>query len=827
MVETIESLDFELEIGQGHGFKYPVTVLDSPAGEAEGTLQVPFGQKLLERYLEELRIALLHPADSRREEFSEQERVAQDFGRRLFDALFDDEVGILYDSSRHQAAAQGKVLRLKLRLKPPELALLPWELLYDSHLGEYVSLSHATPLARYVEHPEPTLPAAVTPPLRILGIVAPLPGDARADLEREKRPLEEATQHLRSLELVTIEWLERAAWSDLRQAFESQDWHVLHYVGQGGLDDSGQAFVVLADGDGDGQGGRLSATRLSQLLASRTLPLLVWLSASQGAPRGGRDRFSSLATHLVQQGIPAVLTVQYGLSERVAEAFGEAFYAALAASMPVDLAVAKGRMAVRSQAASTLEWSLPLLHTHSPGLRPFDREILASTARQRGDEAMAGDQFERAIVQYTLAAEVGADPGAREGMDLAGEAHQAVKSAHDVLGLPTGNAETRADALLPVVEKLKGLAQRLPDSQAIHQLLSEAGEETSALRDQLWQDGQQLMRRRAVGLTLAGQCRRMEESLRLLQKAALLDGEDNVALREELAKATHRLGYLQNAQAQAQADRGRRLRVYGIGATAVIAVLLLAYVVLQLVPTPTLVAGATPGRTAAPTRTTIDTATAAPSPTASPTLTASFTAMAMSVSEANPTPGVTASPSPAPSHTPTLTSPPTRGPTASPTSTATSTQVAAGPPPTTPPPATPIPAPTLAPTATPTAGIVYPAPVLVQPDDVVFLSQGADSKYTMRWEWDGTLQADEWFDVRIWQVGMPHLGVAWTKEPQYVYDICLKRNGLYFWSVAIVRGEDSLWLADLSPEATPRRFSSSRSDEWCDLHGRWVQEIVE
>ncbi len=97
----------------------------------------------------------------------------------------------------------------------------------------------------------------------------------------------------------------------------------------------------------------------------------------------------------------------------------------------------------------------------------------------------------------------------------------------------------------------------------------------------------------------------------------------------------------------------------------------------------------------------------------------------------------------------------------------------------------------------------------------------------MHWEWDGTLQPDEWFDVRIWQTGTPHHGVAWTKQPQYVYDICLKGNGHYYWSVAVVRGEGSLWLADLSPEAAPRRFSSSRSDAWCATHGRWVQDIVQ
>jgi hypothetical protein len=93
----------------------------------------------------------------------------------------------------------------------------------------------------------------------------------------------------------------------------------------------------------------------------------------------------------------------------------------------------------------------------------------------------------------------------------------------------------------------------------------------------------------------------------------------------------------------------------------------------------------------------------------------------------------------------------------------------------------------------------------------------------MRWRWDGALAEDEWFDVRVWQAGMPHNGIAWTKQPEYEYDICLKGNGHYFWSVAVIRGQDGQWGGDLSPEAAPRRFSTSRSNEWCLEHGRWVQ----
>ena len=123
------------------------------------------------------------------------------------------------------------------------------------------------------------------------------------------------------------------------------------------------------------------------------------------------------------------------------------------------------------------------------------------------------------------------------------------------------------------------------------------------------------------------------------------------------------------------------------------------------------------------------------------------------------------------------------------------------------------------PTDTPEPAISYAVPVLVEPSDRAFLSQSGGSDYALRWTWDGSLLDGEWFDVRIWTPGMPHLGVAWTKSPVFQFDICFLVSGEYYWSVAVVRGEDGLWLGDLSPEAPPRQFAISRGDLWCRLRG--------
>lgn len=121
------------------------------------------------------------------------------------------------------------------------------------------------------------------------------------------------------------------------------------------------------------------------------------------------------------------------------------------------------------------------------------------------------------------------------------------------------------------------------------------------------------------------------------------------------------------------------------------------------------------------------------------------------------------------------------------------------------------------PRPSPTAGAAVPAyapPQLVAPED------GASSALpiTLRWSWSGTLGPDEYFDVRLWQAGQPHYGVAWTKTPEYVLNNP-SFQGTYFWSVAVVRGQNGKWLADLSPEAPARQLTISVPNKNGDSRG--------
>ena len=278
-------LDFELEIGIGQGRDYPVAVLRSPAGETQTTMRFPFGELQLESHLKDLQIALLRSGGQRRTVLTQEEQAVQDFGHTFFDALIFGEVRSLYDVSKTKSVQAAQGLRLKLRIVSPRLAALPWEFLYDTRQAEYVCLSVHTPVVRYLELPQPPGSLAVTPPLRISGMIASPSDLAVLDVENEKTRVEQALTQLRSNGLVELEWLSGQTWRDLQRAMRHGPWHIFHFVGHGAFDaNADEGLVMLADEQGKAR--PLRSKELGRLLADHRDLRLAVLNACEGAKAG-------------------------------------------------------------------------------------------------------------------------------------------------------------------------------------------------------------------------------------------------------------------------------------------------------------------------------------------------------------------------------------------------------------------------------------------------------------------------------------------------------------------------------------------------------------
>ncbi len=271
---------------------------------------------------------------------------------------------------QEKARAAGMGLRIKLHLgKIPALVNLPWEFLFDPDLERFLVHSAATPLVRYVDLPTsiPVLKTAF--PIRILGLIAN-PNDADLDLAGEKAHLEKALGPLLQSGLVMVDWLEHATLPALQDRLRQQAYHILHFLGEGGYDTRIEQGALLLE-DEQGTAAWAAAEKLGVLLHDHPSLRLVVLNACFGARNGAKDPFASVAATLVRQGLPAVIAMQFEVSDEAALVSANVFYRALAQGFPVDAALAEARKAIFVMPEET-EWGTPALYLRAADGVLFD-----------------------------------------------------------------------------------------------------------------------------------------------------------------------------------------------------------------------------------------------------------------------------------------------------------------------------------------------------------------------------------------------------------------------------------------------------------------------
>ncbi len=361
------ALDFELEISSGSGHTYPVAAR-APGGEATTAMRLPLSSAELDHHLTVVRDKVLASSAVLRGAPTADERPVREFGQWLFEALVADDVRSLYVASRQRARENDCALRLVLRVRPPELARLPWEFLFDPGQQDYLGLS--MPLVRYPEVLAPRQPLEVALPLRILGMVA-RPGDQHAlEVGEEQRRLHTALEGLTREGLVELSWVAGQTYNALQDTLDQGPWHVFHFVGHGGYNrDTEEGTLALADHTGRTR--RVGADDLSRLLAEHHTLRLVVLNACDTGRGSALDAFSSTAGALVRRWIPAVVAMQFEISDPAAIVFAQSFYESVAKRRPVDDSVMRARRALRLDNNDTLEWGTPVLYLRAPEGRIF------------------------------------------------------------------------------------------------------------------------------------------------------------------------------------------------------------------------------------------------------------------------------------------------------------------------------------------------------------------------------------------------------------------------------------------------------------------------
>ncbi len=367
---AVRYLDFDLCVERA-GQRYRARVQDSPAGEASCEFSLPGSDLERQQFLAQIGRFQPEPSEDTHRKRLEQFHAVRRFGGGLYQAVFCEGVGERFRASLDEAAREAAGLRIRLRLADaPELTDLPWEFLYDPSLNRFFCLARETPLVRYLDLPARVRPLAVQPPLRVLVVISSPTDYPRLDVAQEWQRLDSALLELQEDGRVHLDRLEEATLAALQRRLRRNEYHVFHFVGHGGFDDRTQDGVLIMEDETE-RGRPVSAQHLGFLLHNHPSLRLAILNACEGGRTSRTDPFAGTAPRLIQQGIPAVIAMQFEITDQAAIALAHEFYGAVADGFPLDAALAEARLAILDQ-SSGVEWATPVLYMRAASGEVFD-----------------------------------------------------------------------------------------------------------------------------------------------------------------------------------------------------------------------------------------------------------------------------------------------------------------------------------------------------------------------------------------------------------------------------------------------------------------------
>ena len=293
---------------------------------------------------------------------------AEALGAALAGALFADGIGDAYDEARVSNARASRGVRLTLSLAgAPALLSLPWEFLFRR--PRFLANSRHTPVVRRLDAGVKLDPVPITGTVRILGVVSNPNEFARLDVRAEQRRVEKAVSAMKKAGRVELKWLPSATPESLRQAL-LDEYHVLHYIGHSSFTAANDGAIYLRNADGSAA--EVDGTKLANMLSDQNSMRLVVLNSCEGARTTLNDPYAGVATTLIQLGMPAVVAMQFEISDEAAQLFSAVMYENLVGRRdPIDAAVSEARKAIYVQ-LDQLEWATPVLFMRDPNLALFE-----------------------------------------------------------------------------------------------------------------------------------------------------------------------------------------------------------------------------------------------------------------------------------------------------------------------------------------------------------------------------------------------------------------------------------------------------------------------
>jgi tetratricopeptide (TPR) repeat protein len=248
---------------------------------------------------------------------------------------------------------------------------------------------------RYLETAGSPEQMGVDGPLRILGMIAdPATGEwPKLDVAKERDRINRGIDKLQRDGRIDFQWVPGGTGRDLMTKLMEGKWHIFHFIGHGGVEESQgddvesdfeeRGFIVMVDEYGNPK--KRFASDLATMLvgASNSLRLVV-LNCCESAKINVGEKFGNPAIGLMKGGwLPAVVAMQFPITDDAAIAMSEGFYTALANNSPVDDAIMKARGFIALE--SRVEFGIPVLYMRSVDGKIF---AVANSAAQVSDAGL-------------------------------------------------------------------------------------------------------------------------------------------------------------------------------------------------------------------------------------------------------------------------------------------------------------------------------------------------------------------------------------------------------------------------------------------------------
>ena len=283
---------------------------------------------------------------------------AKAVGELMRKRLFPPDIWALFTDAKSKAEDKhDRGLRIRLRIEPAEIGMLPWEYCFDKTM-DFLALDRKFPIVRYINQPFVSDDILAPRPARLL-LVSAAPSDmdeidAEGEMERIYNELQPLV-NLGEMEILSIPQLTLNRFQSELIRFRP---HLLHFIGHGTFDlDKGQGALILERRNGKSH--PISSHQLAILLKGTDVKVMI-LNACETASHDDSNAFMGLAPALVRARIPAVIAMQFAMPDKTAAVFAQQIYHYLVMGLPLDRAITEARINLFSN-EENIFWAIPVL----------------------------------------------------------------------------------------------------------------------------------------------------------------------------------------------------------------------------------------------------------------------------------------------------------------------------------------------------------------------------------------------------------------------------------------------------------------------------------